>query len=253
MTKTVVLYAFHEYNERVGAFFRDCIFKDESIDFIVISNNQDIVLDVPDYVKTLHRDNIGFDFGAWSDALLTDNLYGNYDQFIFVNSSVIGPFVPSYYEGRWTDIYLNGLRDNIKLFGSTINTCGEPLTLSHVQSYIFAMDKSTLEFLIDCGIFSKKYETDFQDCIFQKEVLMSRKILENDWNIGSLQPCFKDVDFTFRRQKPDNEDLYLDDIMYQQFRNSSWNEYELVFIKGNRVDVGRVNNKQNNIVTHTVI
>ena len=238
MTKTVVLYAFHEYNERVGAFFHDCIFKDESIDFMVISNNQDIVLDVPDYVKTLHRDNIGYDFGGWSDALLTDNLYENYDNFIFVNSSVIGPFVPSYYEGKWTDIYLNGLKNNVKLFGSTINTCGEPLTVSNVQSYIFAMDKTTLEFLIDCGIISMKYETDFQDCIFQKEVLMSRKIIANGWNIGSLQPCFKDVDFTFRSQKPEdcgNEALFLDDIMYQKFRNSAWNEYELVFIKGNRV------------------
>lgn len=238
--KTLVLYVFHEFNERVASFIRECIFDDEKTDFMVISNNKDTVLDAPEYVKTLYRDNVGYDFGGWSDALLTDNLYDNYGRFIFVNSSVIGPFVPSYYDGRWTDIYLNGLKNNVKLFGSTINTCGQPLTVSHVQSYIFAMDKTTLKFLIDGDIFSMKYVTTFHDCIFQKEVLMSRKILENGWNIGSLQPFYKDVDFTFRSAKPEhcnNESLFLDDTMYQQFRNSAWNEYELVFVKGNRVDV----------------
>lgn len=240
MAKTVVLYAFHEYNERVRSFLNDCIFEDEGIDFMVIANNKNIVLDVPGYVRTLHRENIGFDFGAWSDAIFTYHLYEEYNHFIFVNSSVIGPFVPSYYEGRWTDVYLNGLKNNVKLFGSTINTCGKPLTVSHVQSYIFAMDKTTLDFLINCDIFSLKYETNFQDCIFQKEVLMSRKVIENNWNIGSLQPCYKDVDFTFRSKSPEDcniESLFLDDIMYQEFRNSIWNEYELVFIKGNRVAV----------------
>ena len=240
MARTLVLYVFHEFNERVESFLRNCIFEDDKIDFMVISNNMDTVLDVPDYVKTLRRDNIGYDFGGWSDALLTDNLCANYDRFVFVNSSVIGPFVPSYFGGRWTDIYLDGLKNNVKLFGSTINTCGEPLTTSHVQSYIFAMDKTTLDFLIDGGIFSTTYETDFQDCIVQKEVLMSRKVIENNWNIGSLQPDYKDVDFTFRAKKPEqcnNESLFRDDIMYQQFRNVVWNEYELVFVKGNRVKV----------------
>jgi len=59
---------------------------------MVISNDKTIPFKVPTYVKTMHRDNIGYDFGGWSDALLTDNLYEGYDNFIFVNSSVLGPF-----------------------------------------------------------------------------------------------------------------------------------------------------------------
>ena len=67
---------------------------------------------------------------------------------------------------------------------------------------------------------------------------MSRIILENKWNIGSLQPYYKNVDFTFNTKTPEeynNEYLFLDDVMYQEHRNSLWNEYELVFIKGNRI------------------
>ena len=239
MDKILVLYVFHIYNDRVKHFIENCIFYDENVDFIIISNNKDNKIEVPDYVKTLFRENIGYDFGGWSDALLTCDLYEKYDKFIFVNSSVIGPFVPSYYKNKWTDIYINGLQNNVKLFGSTINTCAEPLIKSHVQSYIFSMDKFTLKYLIECEIFSTtNYAETFGDAIWKKEVLMSRKIIENNWNIGSLLRYYKDVDFTFSYKKPsDYNILFLDDVMWQPFKDIVWNVYEIVFIKGNRVNV----------------
>jgi hypothetical protein len=237
MEKVLVLYVFHLYNYRVEYFIKNAIFNDENVDFIIISNNRENRFNVPDNVKTLFRDNIGYDFGGWSDALLTDNLYEKYDKFIFVNSSVIGPFIRPHYKNKWTDIYINGLQNNIKLFGSTINTCGEPLKLAHVQSYIFSMDLPTLKYLIDCEIFSMtNYAKTFGDAINQKEILMSKKIIENNWNIGSLLPYYNGVDFTFRTKRPDEYDIhFLDDIMYPQFRNVMWNEYVLVFIKENRI------------------
>ncbi len=239
MKKLLVLYVFHVYNDRVKHFVENCIFYDENIDFIIISNNKDNIFTVPEYVKTLFRDNIGYDFGGWSDALLTNNLYENYEHFIFVNSSVIGPFIPSYYKGKWTDIYINGLQNNIKLFGSTINTQWDPLNGSHVQSYIFSMDKTTLNYLIDCEIFSiTNYAKTFGEAIYNKEVLMSRKIIENNWNIGSLLQYYKDVDFTFKTKTPREYNIqFIDDIMYERFKDKLWNIYELVFVKGNRIKV----------------
>jgi len=240
MSKILVLYVFHIYNNRVNHFLNNCIFKDENVDFIVISNNKKNIINVPDYVKTLFRDNIGFDFGGWSEALLTDNLYEKYDKFIFVNSSAVGPFIPIYYKNKWTDIYINGLENNVKLFGSSINTCSDPLNKSHVQSYIFSMDKITLKYLIKCEIFSiNNFSKTFNDAINSKEILMSRKIIENNWNIGSLMKYYKDVDFTFRNKKPKDYNIsFLDDVMYPKFKNFFWNEYGLVFIKGNRINMG---------------
>ena len=237
MTKVLVLYVFHIYNDRVKHFIDNCIFSDSNVDFIVISNGKNNVFNVPDYVKTLLRDNIGYDFGGWSDALLTNNLYVNYDKFIFVNSSVVGPFIPSYYKDKWTDIYINGLQNNIKLFGSTINTMDNPLHASHVQSYIFSMDKDTLEYLINCEIFSiTNYAKTFNDAIFQKEILMSRKIIENNWNIGCLLRCYKNVDFTFKTKTPGEYNIkFFNDVVYIHYRNLIWSEFELVFIKGNRI------------------
>ncbi len=242
MNKLLVLYVFHIYNDRVKYFIEKCIFYDENVDFIIISNDKNNKFDVPNYVKTLFRDNVGFDFGGWSDALLTNDLYKNYDHFIFVNSSVVGPFLPSYYKDKWTNIYINGLENNVKLFGSTINTIENPLHLSHVQSYIFSMDKITLKYLIDCQIFSiTNYTKTFSETIWNKEVLMSRFIINNNWNIGSLFPYYKNVDFTFKSKTPSEYNFpFLGDIMWTQCKDSLWSVYELVFIKGNRLNITSV-------------
>ena len=235
MSKTLVLYVFYDYNDRVTHFINNCIFQDEKVDFIVLSNNKNIIFDIPSYAKKLTRDNIGYDFGGWSEALLKNNLYTNYDNFIFVNNSVLGPFHNS--NKKWTDIYLDGLKDNVKLFGSTINTCNNPLRLAHVQSYIFAMNQTTLRYLIKCEIFSLvNYAKTKHDAIMKKEILMSRKIIENNWNIGSLLLYYKDIDFRFKNKKLSEYKIrFLDDIMFKEYMNRLWTLEEVVFIKGNRI------------------
>jgi len=240
--KLLVLYVFHEYNNRVAQFFQKAIFYDKNVDFIVIVNDLKLKLQYsafPSNVKFFIRDNIGFDFGGWSDALLTNNLYKNYKYFIFVNSSVLGPFINSDYKGNWTDIFINGLQENnIKLFGSTINTLRNPRDASHVQSYIYSMDIITLEYLIECGIFSMtKYCASYSEAVWMREVQMSRRIIANNWNIGSLMTHYKNVDFTFSNKKISDYNItFLEDI-YGCDRNSMthyWTPNELVFIKGNR-------------------
>jgi hypothetical protein len=239
ITKTLVLYVFSEYNNRVEQFFKRAIFYDKNIDFIVVINDIKLELQTNTFLPNVtffNRDNIGFDFGGWSDALLTNNLYKNYKYFIFANSSIIGPFNNS--NNNWTDIYINGLeKNNIKLFGSTINCMGLPETGSHVQSYIFSMDIITVEYLIKCEIFTmNNYTTSKQDTIDSREIAMSRKIIKNGWNIGSLMTYYKNVDFTFKTKKPtDYNIVFFDDIMYDYwYKHGLWNLNELIFIKGNR-------------------
>ena len=237
--KTLVLYVFHIVNRRVIHFINNAIFYDENIDFIVISNGKN-KFNVPPYVKKMVRPNIGFDFGGWSDALLKDNLYFNYDYFIFVNSSVLGPFINNENERiTWPYRYIDGLKDNVKLFGSTINTCLSPLNMSHVQSYIFAMEKTTLEFLIVGKIFSIcNYAKTFNEAINRKEVLMSRKIIANGWNIGSLLPCYYGVDFRFIDKKPHNYNVtFMGDVMFKKYIGVFWTRNGLCFIKGNRMHI----------------
>ena len=148
MSKTLVLFVFHIYNNRVKQFINNALFEKDDTDFVIICNSRTIEFECPPYVKKHIRDNIGYDFGGWSDAILENDLYDNYDNFIFVNSSVIGPFLKEGFSGKWTDVYINGLQ-NCRLFGSTINTIKYPMLNAHIQSYIFAMNKETLQFLIN--------------------------------------------------------------------------------------------------------
>ena len=226
--KTLVLYVFHERNVRVDHFLAHGFFADPAVDFIVIANG--VYLDpaeLPPYVKYFPRENKGYDFGGWSDALLQEDLYQHYETFVFINSSVLGPFLPTYYPGNWTDVYLRGLSDGVKLFGSTISTREVP----HVQSYVFAVKRETLNYLIECGIFSRSYVETFDDAIWQKEVLMSRKVLKKGWNIGCLLPLYQGVDF---RTAPATSFKGPSDVSYPEFEGLYWTKEQLVFLKGNR-------------------
>lgn len=62
---------------------------------------------------------------------------------------------------------------------------------------------------------------------------MSREILKKGGNIGSLLKQYNNVDFT---KNISNVKLY-DDIMYPQYKGILWDEYDLVFIKGNRMGI----------------
>jgi len=241
--KTLILYVFHEFNNRVQYFIENGIFKSENYTFLVIINGDNKqIINLPEYVKILKRDNIGFDFGGWSDGLLNDDLYKNYDNFIFVNSSCIGPFTPSYYSGNWCDIFINNITDDIKLFGTSINNNSNieeetnPVDKSHVQSWVFCLDKSALKLLIDKGIFSKKYEVTHVDAINNREIPMSREIIKNGWNIGSLMVHYNNVDFRFKNKQPSEYNItFLNDVAYDnKYFNSNLHPYEIVFVKGNR-------------------
>jgi hypothetical protein len=237
--KTLVLYVFHEYNDRVKSFIEKAIFKDDNIDFMIICNNLYYRIEnLPDYVIYKNRNNIGFDFGGWSHGLLINDFYKNYDNYICVNSSVVGPYLPENYKGKWTDFFINGLKDNVKLFGSTINKDFYP----HVQTFIFSLEKETLEFLIKCKIFSltNHYEKMW-DTIVHKEILMSNLVILNKWNIGCLIPYYKNTDFVKLIENNDVDNNMINghlnlksDTMYNEFYKKYWIETDIIFFKGNR-------------------
>lgn len=235
--KTVVLYCFHKYSARVKQFIQTGIFKDPNVDFIIICNHPTLKVRVPSYVQYINRENNGYDFGAWSDVVLDHDLVNKYDHFIFVNSSVSGPYT----DKKWTDIFLKGLQGNIKLYGCTINAMSkyylseDPMYRSHVQSYLFCMDKKTLAFLIEKGIFSKTYVKTFNNAIVYKEVLMSRYIIEKGWNIGSILPYYQGVDFTFKTKKLKKYAQFLSNIMTPKYENKLWTKEQLIFVKGNSI------------------
>ena len=235
--KTLCIYVFHIYNERVKYFIENAIYKDESIDFLIVANDPSITIKdikLPEFCNFMNRENLGYDFGAWSYGILKDNLYKSYSYFMFVNSSVMGPYTK--HKNNWIDLFTSKLSNNIKLYGCTINTIKNPLLYSHVQSYLFTLDINTLEYLIKNDIFSlEKYAKTFDEAILNYEIRMSRLIIENGWNIGCRMNIFNEVDFTFKTEQTINKYLFYDDMMYSEYENDVWKREEIIFVKGNRI------------------
>jgi hypothetical protein len=234
--KTLVLYVTHEYNANTEYFLKRGIFKSDYIDFYFIFNNKYQDVELPEYVHYMKRNNFGFDFGGWSDALLTNDFYKSYDKFLFLNSSVMGPFLPEYFKGEWPTIFTNKLKDNIKLQGITINVKYDKEN-PHVQSFCFCMNKETLEYLITKEIFTqKKYPLVFADAI-DREIQMSYEILNyesENWNIASMLKEQDKIDWHNYPKGINDEDP----TWQNKYHNQSLNPYLSIFVKTthNRLD-----------------
>ncbi|CAK7994530.1 Hypothetical protein POVR1_LOCUS54 [uncultured virus] len=229
--KTAVLYTFHIIKPQLQHYINSS-FEAKDVDFYLIPCGIDLKgVTVPDHMKILPRANKGYDFGAWSDALLNDELYKRYTHFIFINCSVAGPFTPSYFQGRWTDLFIDPLNDQVKLFGTTINTISQVGVCAHVQSFVFSMDREALELLITKRIFTQKvYCRSILQTVACREVRMSREIIKAGWNIGCMLRCYRGIDFrTVKHVIVDGDVCYPN-----RYFGQTTHPYEVVFVKANR-------------------
>lgn len=238
--KTVILYTFHKYDQNVKFFIENGIFQDVNYKFILIQNIPAQRATIKETLKgydLYKRRNIGFDFGAWSEILIDNNLVEEYDNFIFINGSCRGPFYKG--PGLWTNVFLEKLNDFDRLIGTTINCANRnakinPFHFPHVQSWFFCMRKDTLQFLLQKKIFTKNYVSDKLKLIDQYEIGMSRQIIRAGWNIACLMSDYQGIDFTWKSAPPDKLKL-LGDVAYPgKYHGRSLDPYDVVFIKANR-------------------
>lgn len=123
--------------------------------------------------------------------------------FVFVDSSVRGPFLPAYVDVPWHRLLTQRLTDTTKLVGSTI-TCAPfkykeeetgYVIYPYVQGYVTATDQ------IGMGVLNSTQPSVFH-CFHDRMDIqrfgiigMSEAMLRNNYNIGSLMLKYQDVDF----------------------------------------------------------
>jgi len=240
--KSLILYLFHQVNDNVINFIKFSLFDHSEYYFVIICNSLDIdcsVLQIPSYVQLIQRENVGFDFAGWAVGLFNNDQYLKYDRFLFINSSVAGPFIPPYFKNPWPDLILFGLNKDIKLFGATINNYGTYAeyihgVTHHVQSFVFCLDRIGLDICIQNSIFSiSNLNRSLAETVSNCEVKMSFSIIQAGYNIGCCSKKYEDVDFRFIQRYP--RELFTADIMYDgRYRSSGAHPYETIFIKTNR-------------------
>jgi hypothetical protein len=263
MNNTLIIYCYFEknddYKNNLVYFLNYGL--EESNDYIFIINGH-CMLKIPKYknIKVLHRNNIGYDFGAYGEALKSINIE-QYKYFFFINTSVRGPFFPNYVKMSWTIPFINLLKDDVKLVGTTINlTDGININnkdflfdkqnyYAHVQSQMFATDLECLKFLISKGIFDLLIEKHFLKFIILKEVGMSYHVLKNNWNISCLLPEYQNIDYRTLNVNFNPTSINGEMNYKNAYFNRTLHPYEAIFIKTNR---NLFNNQIQSISTHNL-
>jgi len=230
--RKLILYLFHEMNINVEYFLKNGIYEKEDTDFLIIVNDPCIKLDIYDLqnkknVFILYRKNLGFDFGGWHDGLKENERWKNYDYFMFLNSSVIGPISQNL---QWGEQFFKDFEEfpYLGITGTTINfTHG-----LHVQSMSFALKYRFLEYLFNSHqIFYHPATKD--EAIFNCEIKLSKLCLNLNLGIKTK------MEFYNRQIHP--QIIYLKTYVKEKKGNinSSPKEitkiikdkYELIFVK----------------------
>ena len=164
ITRPLILYV---YSERADSRKNAIYFIQHGLhvraDFIFIFNGEtDLDKLLPERVpniRIVRRDNTCYDLGAIGEVLRSNDqeLVKKYKRFIFINASVRGPFLPTWTDGCWSDLFLNKINDKVKLVGTTYNCWGH-----HIQSMVLATDIVGLQIILAGNATDTTSETDPQ-------------------------------------------------------------------------------------------
>lgn len=162
------------------------------------------------HVHVLRRENVGLEFCGYAEAL-DKYQNGTHRLFLFLNSSVRGPFLPTYLPlvVPWNFLFEQFLDDPaVKLFGVSINclcckevekkceVCSEAggLEKLHVQSFFFGTDEIGLEVIKP----TLRCHNSRSQAILESEIGMSRSILQAGYNLAALDKFWFRHDFNNR-------------------------------------------------------
>lgn len=246
----LILYCYYEknniYKNNLDLFLKLGLYNECDYLFII---NGEVSIKIPEQnnIKVLFRKNEDYDFGAYNYALSTIDI-SKYDYYFFMNTSVRGPFIPTYTNVKWYQPFINLFTNEVKLVGTTINILNTDSTESnafynitkftkpytHVQTQMFAMNRECLEFLISSKLFSNNDYNNYVEFIAIKEILMSQLVLKNNWNISCIIPEYQNIDYRILKNDVNFSSINGDPNYTNACFGRTIHPYESIFIKINR-------------------
>lgn len=139
--------------------------------------------------KIIKRKNIGFDFGAWKDAITANEKYiMKYDYLVLANNSVFAPIynlkkVFSEMNSRWGDFWgITAFTENNHCVSNEAKFFPWDRVPFHIQSYFLVFNKNVIS--SECFIkFWKtlKYPSSFVEAVQYGEIELSQILLANGY------------------------------------------------------------------------
>ncbi|WP_156117845.1 hypothetical protein [Paracoccus sp. PAMC 22219] len=248
---TAIIYHYFEkdsvYRDNL-TFFLSTGIHAEADYYIVISGNCSLSLPEFDNVKYIYTDNINNDFGGYSN-FINHHFIDCYEFYIFINSSVRGPFTPPYLSRHWSEIFTSKLQANVHLVGASINILPEwsdfknkyskmfssECTGSHVQTTSYALTRKAMKHLIEIGFYKTDKAYEKFEVILAYELRLSNEIAKNGWNFESILPIYNNVNCHNSEVRFKNKTSKEGDVLWRSaFFGRSLSPLEVVFVKTNR-------------------
>ncbi|KAL4459147.1 hypothetical protein ABPG75_014012 [Micractinium tetrahymenae] len=209
--RTLVVYVFSgsdpEYADNLRFFISEAVKENDGCDYVIVLqqgkglSQPDPLPVLPPNARYLRHPNECYDIGTVGWVLQSQlGRAGTqpYRYFVWLNSSVRGPFLPAYLRGRlhWTEPLLSKLSDSVKLVGATIN-CGRAYDIPptvHVQSYVSATDAAGLGVLLGTQRVFRCWG-HIHETIVESELGASIAIMKEGYTIDSLMLRYQGVDW----------------------------------------------------------
>lgn len=252
MTKRIaVVYHYYEkddvYRDNLKYFLSVAIV--DSVDyFFILSEGVSLILPQRDNIKYIESENFNNDFGGYA-KFVKDFFDESYNFFIFINSSVRGPFLPFYLQDSWVDVFTSKLVGDTHLVGSSINILPESSSFSsrfnqrfggnppyvHIQTTAYALTLEALKHLVSIGFYNVSHKLTKDEVILSYELRLTQEIVKNRWDFCSIIPQDVSGDcFNFSAKSGD--------VLFKDgFYGRTISPFEVVFIKTNRDMIDPVN------------
>jgi hypothetical protein len=219
---------------------------------IVVAGHHTIDLPKAANLQYHFAPNMNFDFGGYASAIRALDLLDHYEHFIFVNSSVRGPFSPPYIEKSWDQILIDLLEPDVGVAGTAIaltpahhsiaklyhakygvSPSNEEI-LAHVQSTCYVLPKNSLQYLVNIGFYEGAISLSKDETVRDYEIRLSQLLLAQGLTLKCVLPEYNQPDY----REPESDINPSSREGDSGFRNSYFGRtvhpYESMFIKTSR-------------------
>lgn len=198
-----------------------------------------VYLGRPNLALLLRTENIGMDIAAHNITILylkQQGILETYRFFVLLNSSVKGPFFPSWVpkNWQWTNGFTDRLTSSVKAVGSSL-TCLPALDMGgpgpRLESWAFAVDSVAINVLIANGLFEiRSCKVCPDGIVVQGEYALSRILFDHNFNIATLLSMYpRDVDW--REPKHWNCNNNVHPSRHGTYDHITMHPYETLFVK----------------------
>jgi hypothetical protein len=223
------------------------------LDFlIVIAGSCSIELPRASNIIYFEAENKNFDYGGYSQAIKVLKFEKNYANFIFVNSSVRGPFLSPQQQKSWANILLDLYADGVGIVGTAISLTPSHHAISaiyhqkygyaernnnilaHVQSTCYVLSQDVLQFLIDDGFYDVYESLSKDETVRDYEIRLSQILLDRDLNLRCMLPEYNKPDYRSLTHEINPSAREGDSGFEHSYFGRTVHPYEAMFVKTSR-------------------